>query len=67
VKIYVAGHKGLVGSAIVRAIEAEGNHTWIGQSRSELNLLDRKAVFEYLAREKPEAVVIATVPTPFSS
>jgi len=59
VKIYVAGHKGLVGSAIVRAIEAEGNHTWIGQSRSELNLLDRKAVFEYLAREKPEAVVIA--------
>ena len=58
-KIYVAGHKGLVGSAIVRAIEAEGNHTWIGQSRSELNLLDRKAVFEYLAREKPEAVVIA--------
>ena len=58
-KIYVAGHRGLVGSAIVRAIEAEGNHTWIGQSRSELNLLDRKAVFEYLAREKPEAVVIA--------
>jgi GDP-L-fucose synthase len=59
VKIYVAGHKGLVGSAIVRAIEAEGNHTWIGQSRSELDLLDRKAVFEYLAREKPDSVVIA--------
>ena len=58
-KIYVAGHKGLVGSAIVRAIEAEGNHTWIGQSRSELDLLDRKAVFEYLAREKPDSVVIA--------
>jgi GDP-L-fucose synthase len=59
VKIYVAGHQGLVGSAIVRAIEVGGTHTWIGQSRSELDLLDRKAVFEYLAKEKPEAVVIA--------
>jgi GDP-L-fucose synthase len=59
VKIYVAGHKGLVGSAIVRAIEARTKHTWIGQSRSELDLLDRKAVFEYVAREKPDSVVIA--------
>ncbi len=58
-KIYVAGHRGLVGSAIVRAIEAEGNHTWIGKSRSELDLLDRKAVFEFLAKEKPDAIVIA--------
>jgi GDP-L-fucose synthase len=59
VKIYVAGHRGLVGSAIVRAIEAEGKHTWIGQSRSEFDLLDRKDVFEYLSKEKPDAVVIA--------
>jgi GDP-L-fucose synthase len=59
VKIYVAGHRGLVGSAIVRAIEAEGKHTWVGQSRSELDLLDRKAVFEYLAGANPDAVVIA--------
>ena len=58
-KIYVAGHRGLVGSAIVRAIEAEGKHTWIGRTRSELDLLDRKAVFEFLANEKPDAVVIA--------
>lgn len=58
-KIYVAGHRGLVGSAIVRAIESEGKHNWIGQSRSELDLLDRKAVFKYLANEKPDAVVIA--------
>ena len=58
-KIYVAGHKGLVGSAIVRAIEAGTKHTWIGQSRSELDLLDRKAVFEYVARGKPDSVVIA--------
>ena len=58
-KIYVAGHRGLVGSAIVRAIEAGGNHIWIGKSRSELDLLDRKAVFEYVAKEKPDAIVIA--------
>ena len=58
-KIYVAGHRGLVGSAIVRAIESDGKHSWIGQTRSELDLLNRKAVFEYLAREKPDAVVIA--------
>jgi GDP-L-fucose synthase len=58
-KIYVAGHRGLVGSAIVRAIEAEGKHTWIGRTRAELDLLDRKAIFEFLAQEKPDAVVIA--------
>ena len=58
-KIYVAGHQGLVGSAILRAIEAQEKHSWIGQSRSELDLLDRKAVFDFLALEKPDAVVIA--------
>jgi GDP-L-fucose synthase len=59
VKIYVAGHRGLVGSAIVRAIEVDGNHTWTGRSRSELDLLDRKVVFEFLAKAKPDAIVIA--------
>jgi GDP-L-fucose synthase len=58
-RIYVAGHRGLVGSAIIRAIEAEGEHTWIGKTRSELDLLDRKAVFDFLATEKPDAVIIA--------
>jgi GDP-L-fucose synthase len=58
-KIYVAGHRGLVGSAIVRAVEAEGKHTWFGRNRSELDLLDRKAVFEFLATEKPDAIAIA--------
>jgi GDP-L-fucose synthase len=58
-KIYVAGHRGLVGSAVVRAVEAEGKNTWIGKTRSDLNLLDRKAVFEFLASEKPDAVIIA--------
>lgn len=58
-KIYVAGHAGLVGSAVVREIESKGEHSWVGKTRNELDLLDRKAVFEFLADEKPEAVVIA--------
>ncbi len=58
-KIYVAGHLGLVGSAIVRAIEKQGKHSWFGQSRTQLDLLDRKAVFAYLEQEKPDAVIIA--------
>jgi GDP-L-fucose synthase len=58
-RIYVAGHRGLVGSAIVRQIEAEGKHTWIGRTRQELDLLNRNAVFEFLAAEKPDAVIIA--------
>jgi GDP-L-fucose synthase len=58
-KIYVAGHRGLVGSAIVRAVETDGKHTWFGRTRSELDLLDRKAVFDFLSIEKPDAVIIA--------
>jgi GDP-L-fucose synthase len=58
-KIYVAGHRGLVGSAIVRKIEKDGKHTWVGKTRSELDLLDRKAVFEFLKTEQPDAVIIA--------
>ncbi len=55
----MAGHRGLVGSALVRHIEAETKHSWVGRTRSELNLLDRQAVFSFLASEKPEAVIIA--------
>ena len=58
-KIYVAGHRGLVGSAIVRQIEAQGHHSWVGKTRDELDLLDRAAVFDFLDAEKPDAVIIA--------
>lgn len=58
-KIYVAGHRGLVGSAIVRQIEAQGHHSWVGRTRDELDLLDRAAVFDFLSDEKPDAVIIA--------
>ena len=58
-KIYVAGHRGLVGSAIVRDIEKEGRHSWIGASRNDLNLFHRADVFDYVISQKPDAVVIA--------
>jgi GDP-L-fucose synthase len=58
-RIYVAGHRGLVGSAIVRAIEEKREHTWLGKTREELDLLDRNAVFDFLSREKPDALIIA--------
>jgi GDP-L-fucose synthase len=58
-KIFVAGHRGLVGSSIVKHIETETKHSWIGKSRSELDLLDRKSVFNYLKQEKPDAIIIA--------
>jgi GDP-L-fucose synthase len=58
-KIYVAGHAGLVGSAIVRQIEAVGKSSWIGATRSEFNLCDRESVFEFMQTHKPDAVIIA--------
>jgi GDP-L-fucose synthase len=58
-RIYVAGHRGLVGSAVVRQIEAQGVHTWFGRTRGELDLLDRDAVFQFLEYERPDAVIIA--------
>lgn len=56
---YVAGHRGLVGSAIWRKLEAEGFSDLHGQSSLELDLKDREAVFEYMARVKPRYVVLA--------
>jgi GDP-L-fucose synthase len=58
-KIYVAGHKGLVGSAIVRSIEKSGKHEWLGKSRNELNLLDRQSVLDFIKAEKPDAIIMA--------
>jgi GDP-L-fucose synthase len=58
-KIYVAGHRGLVGSAIVRQIELQGIHEWCGESRAQVDLLDSQQVQQYIRQEKPEIVVIA--------
>ena len=58
-KIYVAGHKGLVGSAIWKNLENRGYHNLIGRSHKELDLTDQNAVKEFFDSEQPDAVVLA--------
>lgn len=58
-RIYVAGHRGLVGSAIWRTLEAQGCTNLIGRTRQELDLLDPVAVQHFFASERPEFVFIA--------
>jgi len=56
---YVAGHRGLVGSAIVRKLEASGFENVVGKPSAELDLKDRDAVFTYMGETKPKYVVLA--------
>ena len=58
-KIYVAGHRGMVGSAIVRALRREGYENIVVRSHAELDLTDQRAVEEFFASEKPEYVFLA--------
>jgi GDP-L-fucose synthase len=57
--IFVAGHRGLVGSAIMRKLKAEGFQGLITRTRSELDLTNRTAVDQFFAAEKPAMVVLA--------
>ncbi|WP_432393350.1 GDP-L-fucose synthase family protein [Pseudarthrobacter sp. L19] len=56
---YVAGHRGLVGSAIWRKLDSEGFTNLVGRSSAELDLKDREAVFAFFAETKPRYVVLA--------
>jgi len=58
-KIYIAGHKGLVGSALVRNLQAKGFSNLILKSRQELDLLDATEVADFFAKEKPEYIFLA--------
>lgn len=58
-KIYVAGHRGLVGSAIVRSLKRQGYTNVIGRTHSELDLKDQQAVRDFFEAEKPDVVVLA--------
>lgn len=58
-KIYVAGHRGLVGSAIVRSLERKGYSNVIGRTHKELDLTNQQAVRDFFEAEKPEVVVLA--------
>ena len=58
-KIYIAGHRGMVGSACWRALEAEGYSNLVGKTSKELDLRDQKAVEEFIKSEKPVAIIDA--------
>jgi len=58
-KIYVAGHRGMVGSAIVRALRAAGHTTVVTRTSAELDLRDGPSTRAFLAAEKPDVVVMA--------
>lgn len=58
-KIYIAGHRGMVGSAIVRRLQEASYTNLITRSRQELNLLDQRATFDFLQAEKPDYIFIA--------
>jgi len=58
-KIFVAGHRGMVGSALVRRLEAEGFTNVLKRDRSQLDLTDESAVAKFFADEPPDVVVVA--------
>jgi GDP-L-fucose synthase len=58
-KIYVAGHRGMVGSAILRNLQKEGFNNFVTRTSSELDLRNQQAVSDFFAKEKPEFVFLA--------
>lgn len=56
-KIFIAGHRGMVGSAVVRALEARGRAELVTRTRSELDLYNQAAVEAFFAAEKPDVVI----------
>ncbi|MFV0329790.1 MAG: GDP-L-fucose synthase family protein [Dysgonomonas sp.] len=58
-KIYIAGHRGLVGSAILKSLEDKGYSNFVLRTHAELDLTDQRAVSEFFAKEKPEYVFLA--------
>lgn len=58
-RVYVAGHRGLVGSALWRALEQRGFRNLIGRTRAQLDLLDGEAVRRFFDAERPEYVLLA--------
>ncbi|PIY93103.1 MAG: GDP-fucose synthetase, partial [Candidatus Magasanikbacteria bacterium CG_4_10_14_0_8_um_filter_32_14] len=58
-KIYIAGHNGMVGSAIFRLLKKQGYTNLLTRTHQELDLLDAKAVADFFVSEKPEYVILA--------
>ena len=59
IKIYIAGHKGMVGSAVWRSLELKGYDNLIGYSSQELDLTNQQAVLDFYKREQPDVVIDA--------
>ena len=59
VKIYIAGHRGMVGSAVWRALEAKGYHNLIGKSSQELDLRKQEAVNQFMIEQRPDVIIDA--------
>jgi GDP-L-fucose synthase len=58
-KIYIAGHRGMVGSAIVRALQQQGQANLVTRTHAELDLTNQAAVNAFFAQEMPEQVYLA--------
>ncbi len=58
-KCFISGHRGMVGSALVRHAEQLGNHQLLTAARGELDLCDQAAVFDFLKQHQPDQVIIA--------
>ncbi|TDE04689.1 GDP-L-fucose synthase family protein [Flavobacterium hiemivividum] len=58
-KIYIAGHRGMVGSAILRALEVQGYDNFLLRTSSELDLRNQQAVADFFAQEKPDYIFLA--------
>lgn len=58
-KIYIAGHRGMVGSAILRALQAEGYSNFVLRTSSELDLRNQRDVSDFFSKERPEHVFLA--------
>ena len=59
VKIYIAGHRGMVGSAVWRALEAKGYHNLIGKASQELDLRNQEAVNQFMTEQRPDVIIDA--------
>src|ERR1700751_3953366 len=57
--VYISGHRGLVGSALLRRFQAEGFTNLIVRSRTELDLTDRAATFDFILKSRPQVIVNA--------
>ena len=58
-KIFLAGHKGMVGSSILKKLKENGYSNLLLADKKKLNLLDQSKVYNYLAKKKPKLVIIA--------